>query len=108
MSKTYRRFTKKSQNRTVTFIKDLYHEASHQNFEGDYFLINGKGKNRFFTDNQKTYNWSSVYKQMNKKARLEAKNKLSKIHNAHDGEELLLKYYRGKHSFAIEIYLYGY
>lgn len=108
MSRTYRRYTKRSQNRTVYFMKNIYHEMKNSTKDNSLYLVNYKDKNRFYTDNQKVPNWKIFYKEMNKKSRNEAKLLLSKVKTVYDAEEIIFKYYKSKHSLAKEIWLYSY
>lgn len=101
MSRTYRRI-KKSKNQNS--IKNIYFDSIFNNFSWPF--IKKKKDIRFFTDNQQTLNFKIATKIMNKKARLEGRLKLSKIQSMEHSEAFILKYYKGKHSFPKQIYLY--
>lgn len=108
MSRTYRRYTKKSQNRTVNFMKSIFHEFNDTRFNDNLYIVKYKGFHKFFTDNQRVPNWKSCYHSMNKKSRYESKKILKNIPNLEYTEDLIFKYYKGKHSFSKTIFIYFY
>lgn len=108
MSRTYRRYTKKSQKRTVNFMKSIFHEFNEEDFNDNLYIVKYKGLNKFFTDNQKVPNWKICYHHMNKKSRYEAKKVLKNIPSIDFSENLIFKYHKGKHSFSKNIFIYFY
>lgn len=95
MARTYRRKTQKSQSKTLRWLtseRNLYLAKNRLDIEDyGYPYVNIKNDECFFTDNQKTPNWSFEDRVMNRKVRHQFKRKLNHVKSIAEAENFMVE-----------------